>query len=187
MKIKNLVYLFFLLILFSCVTKTEIIDKKSTSQLPENFLIYTNDQAGFKISYPNNWEMIENFGGTTVAFRSPAEDSSDSFKENVNVLGRALQSKNLKLDEFFQANIDTLKKQYPNFNLLSSKNIQLSDGTPAKKIIFNLEFNGVNLKFLQVYSIKNSHGYVISFTSTEESYNKYINDVENILQSFEII
>ena len=55
------------------------------------------------------------------------------------------------------------------------------------RFIFTLNVNEMNLKFLQVYAIKNSHGYVISFTSTEDSYDKYQNDVENMLQSFEII
>ena len=131
MRIKNLAYLLFLLILVSCVKKTEIIELKNNFQLPENFLLYTNNEAGFKIGYPNNWEVIENFMGTNVAFGSPIDDS-DEFKENLNVLGRALQLKSLTLDQFFQANKDTLKKQYPDFNLVSSRDKKLFNKTPSK-------------------------------------------------------
>jgi len=56
----------------------------------ENYLNYVNDDYGFNIEYPNNWEKRTNSkydvesAKILVFFMSPYETSSDKFQDNIN-------------------------------------------------------------------------------------------------------
>jgi hypothetical protein len=61
-----------------------------------------------------------------------------------------------------QLYIDTLKKSFSDFNLISSTMTTL-DGIPAEKIVYTANFpSGLKLKFIQFFVIKDTTSYVVT-------------------------
>lgn len=88
-------------------------------KLNDGALLYKNDAAGFKVQYPNEWDVSED--GGTVVFTSPLEGSADSFAENISVsvekdpassAEEALEAKLGALESEYDS-VGTPEKSYP--------------------------------------------------------------------------
>ena len=61
-------------------------------------LTYTNSEKRYTIKYPSEWSKSEQNG--YVAFLSPADSASDTFRENVNVMVQDMSANPMTLDQY---------------------------------------------------------------------------------------
>lgn len=100
----------------------------------EGFKRFVNEDKGYSIQFPSNWEVRKGMMGLDVFALSPMTGQEDSFRENVNVLSEKLPQK-VDLDGYYKASLDALKQEIPGFSLISSSPVEI-DGMKGYRIEF---------------------------------------------------
>jgi PsbP-like protein len=99
------------------------------------------------------------------------------------------------LEDFRATNINNLQKLSNNFQQISSQTTTV-DGKPAYKIVFQGTFpeqmsststQNVAMKSIQIYTVNNGIGYVIAYKATQDNYNTYLSQAQQIIDSFKFI
>lgn len=150
---------------------------------PPGLELYRNPEFSFSIAYFPDWELQEDFMGTVVVFLSPQENSADQFRDNINIVVEDLGAVELDLDEYIELSTTALESLITDFDLLESHDLDLA-GVPAKEIIFTGSQGVFELKWWQVYLIKNDQAYVITFTAEADFFDDYIEFAEDMVASF---
>jgi PsbP-like protein len=160
----------------------EVIVVQSTSN--NDFLTYEDPVAGIRIWYPSNWEKIEQQGGKlNVIFKSPQENSSDSFQENLEISIANLASTNMSLNELTTAHIGTLKGSAPTLQIWQSSNTTLA-GNPAYTVVYT---NESRFEGMEAWTVKGDKAYLIRYVAEAPNYSNYLPVIQQMLASFEII
>lgn len=163
-----------------------VVNYNSSNIRAENFSSYEQSNLGITIKYPQNWQRqdIDNFiTKEVVAFLSPQSGDSD-FQEKV-ILSIEDYSGSLE-----QSKADFTKEISQ--RLSAAKIIKTSSTTLAFKPGFQIiytwkdEENNLNLKNLQIWTLKGNKAYILTYTARENNYNKYIPIVEKMIKTFEI-
>jgi hypothetical protein len=135
-------------------------------------------------------EFKEGAAQVIVAFISPAEDESDVFGENLNIVIENISAASpISLNDYVNAGIENLKDGFQHLTIVQPPTEITIDGKPAMTVVYtgtsplHASLTG---KILQVFTIKGDSGYILTFTSTPETYSTYAPTFEKILQSFKI-
>ena len=165
-------------------TTTPAPTTSAPTTLPPGFLTYENSTYGIKIMYPQEWEKLEGYMDTVVLFRSSLEDASDIFQENLNVVVGDLPQP-MTLNEFTDLNIEQIKTLFT-IEVVDSSPTTLAN-TPADKVIYNLKQGQYDLKLMQIYTIKDDIAYVITYTAEEDKYLDFLDTIQIMINTFEIL
>ena len=148
---------------------------------PINWQTYTDKINHFTIKYPDGWE--QRTAVNTVGFLSPREDDKDLFQENVNLMLQDLSQKPMTVDQYTEL---TKKQVIDNLGasaIISLKNITLS-GQQAKEFVYNMDYQGRNLKVKQVWFIKGNTAYLFTYTAHKDKYEEYLDLGTQTINSF---
>jgi len=143
----------------------------------DSFLTYNNEAEGFQIKYPGSWS-VKNILVVFIAFMSPNESPSDDFLENVNIV---FEETTLPLEEYTITTIDILDQFLTDFDLLESESTTFA-GRAAHKVIYTGTKN--NLKFMQIWTIKNNEAYILTYTAKVGAYSRFLDTVHDMCNSF---
>jgi eukaryotic-like serine/threonine-protein kinase len=165
---------------------------------PINFTSYDNSMLGIRMQYPSGWQNAENdLGGIFITkFISPPEDESDVFGDNINIAVENLPSNTTDVFQYTNVSIGLVSRSIPGFNLILSSNSANVSGLPAVEKVFtakqaaldkNLTAVAVDLKMMQLYTLKNDRGYVITYGAEISNYDKYLPTVQKMISSFQIL
>ena len=163
-----------------------LVNYNSSNIRVENFSIYNKSDLGVIIKYPQNWQRqdIDNFiTKEVVAFISPQSGNND-FQEKI-ILSIEDYSGSLE-----QSKADFTKEINQVFS--AAKIIETSSTTlafkPAYQIIYTWkdEENNLDLKNLQIWTLKGNKAYILTYTAREDNYNKFLPVVKKMIKSFEI-
>ena len=141
---------------------------------------YTNLASGIKIQFPFNWQQEQpNNPSTTVRFRSPTNGFL-SIGVHSNVPSK------IKLTEEMAAGIDLLNKIFERFNLTDIASSTLA-GNLAQRIEYTARQDQVDLKFIQIVTIKDGKEYIITFGAAKGQFQNDVPAVQKMIDSFQII
>jgi eukaryotic-like serine/threonine-protein kinase len=165
---------------------------------PINFTSYDNSMLGIRMQYPSGWQNAENdLGGIFITkFISPPEDESDVFGDNINIAVENLPSNTTDVFQYTNVSIGLVSRSIPGFDLILSSNSANVSGLPAVEKVFtakqaaldkNLTAVAVDLKMMQLYTLKNDRGYVITYRAEISNYDKYLPTVQKMISSFQIL
>ncbi|VUT27023.1 MAG: hypothetical protein MASP_01831 [Candidatus Methanolliviera sp. GoM_asphalt] len=180
--------------------KVSVIQEK-----PEDFLTYENKTLGFKMKYPSNWKIIdmsslmpkkmnfsnlEEYQGLILALDlspTPKGLKSPRIKENVITCSVNVYdfTKNVELEKLINYRLDVLSKS-PHCELEEVSDASLG-GMPAQRIVYTRNIHGIKYKMMELYTVKGDKGYGVLFVGVFNSYDKYIDTVNQIIDSFEFI
>jgi len=150
-------------------------------------LTYKNSTFGFKMSYYKDWIMHEpgpNDMHMVVGFLAPGEDMNNPI-DYVLVQVENLPSKpTITLDQYAQAVTDNLKKSYPDFSLLSAKDIKIS-GLPGKELSYTMSSGQTDYHNILAFTIKNNKAYTITLDSLYDKYTSFESSASEMIDSFE--
>src|SRR5205823_9533128 len=81
-----------------------------------------------------------------------------------------------------------LRHSFDNFSLIDSNATTLA-GFPAHKIVYTavLPSSGLELKFMQILTIKDSKSFVITFGTLPTNYSRYLPTIQKMIDSFAFI
>lgn len=149
---------------------------------------YNNTIYGISIKYPSNWEKTgtpDRITGNVVKFISPKEAEADSFLENLNLIIQDLPESRRELEQFTQFYLDEVQQSYPNRKILEQSKTQLAN-QPAYQIIYTLQEDGINIKRLQVWMVKDHNAYIITYTADVSKYSEYFQTAQTMINSLKI-
>lgn len=168
-----------------------------------NHLMYENKDYGFRFKFPGDWTVNEN-PNVFVILHPPeknmmelakknivsfsTDDSIDStFNTNLNFTFRNLISQPISLDMFIEHSLNQIESFFEEFKLLSAENTQLS-AKPAKKLVYTGKVQGrYHVQFLQYSTMNNFKAHVLTYAADKKNYLSYLEEVNDIISSFEII
>lgn len=137
----------------------------------------------FNISYPNNLKLDESGKkGTVFILLSEKINSKDDFIENINLIIQDLSKLEINLDKY----VTISEKQIIDVGKLSESNRIVKNNLEFQRVIFEAFLNNFDLKFLQYYFVKNNKAFVLTFSCKKEEFNKYLDDMENVMRSFSL-
>jgi hypothetical protein len=146
----------------------------------------TFDQPTYSISYPATWELNESkqMGSSFMLF-SPIESAEDRFRENVNLLIQDISVHHLDLDQYTKISVEQIKSMITDAEMIEMQHVTTK--TPNfYKLVYTGKQGTYLLKFIQYYFVIENQAYVLSFSATQNSYDKFKEIGESILNSFRI-
>ena len=141
------------------------------------FELYENPTYGIQIQYPSDWGRLD------LSFLQDSADidfyplSDTSLAKNLKIQVNNLPFHNMTLEEYTNTQINPIEE-----NLLESNPTTLAN-IPGYKIVFT---NIAGLKTMQVWTIKDDKAYIITYIAKEEDYEKDLQIVQKIIDSFKI-
>ena len=154
---------------------------------------YSNTVFGIKLDYPITWSAFElnskfrdNATYAVALLRAPLDNASDKYAEKVNFNMQDLKSKNVTLDGYTSAILNSYANT-SGVKVLESSATTLA-GQPAHKIVLTDDrVDSLKLKKMQVWSVINkSKAYLATFAAEESKYQRYLPQFQNILNSLAI-
>jgi len=147
---------------------------------------YQNSNYWISFEYPSNRET-KSVQNTVFSAFSPIDSDKDIFQENINIV----VSDNFwqPLDKFSAQQIDLLKKSsnFKDFVLESESDTKLWN-INAYKIIYTWKINwyDMNLKWMQIWAVKWNTAYIFTYNWEETNFDKYMDKVNKILDTFKL-
>lgn len=154
-----------------------------SSQSKQKKTLKEINRNGYQISYYDDLRLDES-GRNNAEFYLFTEKSSkdDNFVENLNLLIQNLENLNIDLNKFVEITESQIKQ---NGNLIESRRIK-SSGIEFHKLVYESNYNGIKLKFLQYDFVKNKKAYILTYSAKTEEYAKYLDEMGKIMKSFKI-
>ncbi|MBN1870262.1 MAG: hypothetical protein JW847_06800 [Candidatus Omnitrophica bacterium] len=150
------------------------------------FKKYHDKYGGFSISYPAAWSLEKGKGGTAVIFFSLQENDMDFFKESVNVVVQDISANPLDFKAYTELAIKQMELVFgENFVILESGPAFVA-GRSAYKLIFLGKGPDTELKYMCVWLLKDVTAYQITYTALSSQYDRYIDKVKKMVNSFRI-
>ena len=143
---------------------------------------YVDEDNGFSILPPQEWEASFDTPGTVVTFMSPQEDDADAVRENFNIAVLAideLPAPEALADEVF----DSVRGTFEDLELLSAEEVTLN-GMPADRIEYKCTFQQLRLRMVQYLVLTDGADYVLTFSAHDEAYDAYRETFEAAFETF---
>jgi len=116
----------------------------------------------------------------------PSKKPQSSIDKNIVAVDvKNLENKNTNLNEYSQQKIFSLKK-LPSFTNMQASTTLLSK-ILAYKVTYEYTKQNDNIKALKIWTIANDKIYTITYLAEKERFDTYLQIVQNIINSFEII
>lgn len=155
---------------------TNEIQNTSTKE----FVEYENKKYNFKIEIPGNRTFQEDSLWFDIKLNTPKDDE---INENLWIIVQELQIEQ-DIESYIDTTINELKNLFSDFVEKENKNTELNNW---KSIIYEFSEEWLNLKAQQTVFIQNNKAYVFTYTATKETFEKYINTINKIINSFTIL
>ncbi|MGE5528801.1 MAG: hypothetical protein ACM3X6_06635 [Patescibacteria group bacterium] len=146
--------------------------------------VYHDDELGFSLELPADWEASKGPLGVPLVAISPAESGNDTFRENVNVILDELPEA-VSIDAYMAASVAEMKKYLTDFQGHEEGRIDLSD-LPAGWLVYSHRMGQVKLKNLAYAILAGKTCYTITCSATPESFGRFRKAFDQICRSFKL-
>ena len=146
----------------------------------QKWITYTESINKFTIRYPEEWTQTNN---NRLAFLSPKENDKDQFQENVNIILQDLSKQPMTLDQYTEISKKQIVDNLGSNAIVSLKSLTMA-GQQAKEFVYDMNYQGKNLKVKQYWFIKNNTAFLFSYTAESPKFDKYQAIADNIIKSF---
>ncbi len=144
----------------------------------------TIKQKDYSIKYPADWtaDKTGQMGAAFFLF-SPLDSESDAFRENINLIVQDLSAYNLDLNGFTALSESQIKTMVKNSSVIESQRVN-TKVDEYHRLIYSGEQSDLLLTFEQYYWVKKKTAYILTFTCTQESFERFKKTGEEVLASF---
>lgn len=156
----------------------------SAFAIQADWLEFKDTKNNYTMQYPATWTVGDEQG--TLMFKSEKLGEDDPFQENVNLLLQDLSQQPMTLTEFTQLSMDQYEEMKETVQLLSMEDLKFA-GYPAKKVVLNMTYYNYPLKLKQIWFIKGTTAYLLTYTALQSSYATYEADATKLIMSFAFI
>jgi eukaryotic-like serine/threonine-protein kinase len=155
----------------------------------KDFESYSNKDYQFQLKYPQDWsyrELSDPITGGVAVFTSPLETNADLFLEKVYISVEYLTFEPTTLEEYTNIVIERIKQQKGSeIEVLQDRKTQINQ-SPAQMVIYSRKEGGLQLRQMEVFTIKNNQVYIATYTAERAKFSKFLDTAEKIINSWEI-
>jgi eukaryotic-like serine/threonine-protein kinase len=156
------------------------------------FTTYDGINSSITIKYDSDdWQPIKPPGGDfedeVIRFVPKTQNQRSACLLEVVINSQELPKKLLSLDEFKTDALKQIQRNNPNQQVTdaSQPSTTLSK-FPAYKLTYTRQDGECKLQAMEIGTLRNGKAYFITYTAEEKEYNKYLDVVEEMINSFEI-
>ena len=172
--------------------------KTSLDTIKNDYLTYSNSKVGVKIQYPRNWsvqevETVLGANNTIAIFTAPSKTGSQlgnisgvsgNFVPYLDIF--VFDSKNMSLDQIIKGRMNYFHNN-TDFVLNQAKPVILKTTRSAYLLDYNVTVGGEeHFRKLQIFTLGGNRIYVITFTSQQELFSRFMPLVQKMINSFEV-
>lgn len=164
--------------------KTENSNTTTTSS--SELKKYSDPNGRFSIGYPADWAFDNKSEGAVVKITSPSENSSDQFKQNLNLQIEELKS-TMTIEEYVKINVDAVKDMMKGYKEVSSMFFN-RNGSRAYQIVYKGKYGDMtyDIQIKQLFIVANSKGYVLTYISKDGERDAFETTANKIFNSFKL-
>lgn len=188
-KVKYFKTILWLLLALPFIIATVIIFIGINKNSYKKFTNYVNNDYQFSLKYPQNWsqrQLDDPITGEVVVFNSPLETDTDLFREKVYIAVEYLPTKSTSLEQYTQTVFERIH-QTKGSNIEIHEDYKTSiDKFPAHRVIYSRQEGKLLLRQMETFTIRNNQVYIAIYTAERAKFSKFSNNVEKIINSWEI-
>ncbi len=140
----------------------------------------------FSFTFPENWEYRHvAMTGSKFLVSSLAESESDVFAENMNYLTQDISGMDMDLEAYTKLSVSQIETYFENAKLISSERMDI-EGRVFQKVIYLGDQGGIPLKYMQYYWLEGDTAHILTFTSHQDSYDRYKPIMYKMMDSFQL-
>ena len=158
-------------------TKEENQDKQING-----FVEYENKKFNFKIEIPSNRTFQEDSQWFNLILNTP---KNDDINENLWIVVQELQVEET-LESFTEKTIEWLKELYEDYNEIKKENIEINSNKWIT-LTYEISENWYKIKAQQTTFLKDNKSYVFQYTAIKDTFDNYINEITEIINSFTLL
>ncbi len=146
--------------------------------------VYVNSALGFSFEAPNGWQKVD-IPPLDVSYQSPQlefDANNVQYQANLNIITEEL-SPDITLEAYGAESNNNRIANFEYYELLGSANDNLG-GKPAQIDDYIVSVGTLNLRQRQVYTVHNGRGYIFTFTTLPESWEKHLPTLDEVRNSF---
>lgn len=188
-KILNL----FLICSFSCAPlaltaegnneqQPQVQAEKSEQTQTLQFEKYTNAEKGYSIEYPADWKKND-VPQLDLVLLAPNEKDSRTHA-SMNIVSEKVGPE-ISLERFYTESANNLSSALKDVKVGKSGTASLN-GTPSKWIQYTHVMQGVSFEVLQYFVVADETIYLLTFSSSDEDFEKYRSDFVHMANTFKI-
>ncbi len=141
----------------------------------------------YTIEYPGDWELNSSgLLGTKFILFSKLSDSTDRFRENVNLIIQDLTGSNISLDKYVDISENQIRTLINNSRIDESVRI-FDKNSEYQKMIYTGKQGAFDLKFIQYLWLLDNKAFVLTFTAEIDEFENIVRIGKKILDSFMIL
>ncbi len=176
---------------YSQIPNSEIEQSRMSNIEGTKWSYYTDKKENFTAIYPNGWKIIKgenndnnNQNGSITIFRSPKENSNDTFQDNI-VISIIKSDNNISNNNNFeiQTIINKLEMRNEDFKLENFSDINIGNKQTGKSIKYGFNSTGINFKTEQIFSSINNKIHIFSLLSEQKAFEKYSQIFKDMLKN----
>jgi hypothetical protein len=165
------------------IKEENIETEKKEEAINNDYLIYQNSNWSFGMEYPKMWkigeEKVDESGNFAISFLSPKESLDDNNTENITIIASSVHG--LDFEKEISILIEKSKTESA-FYIGDSK--EIVSGFPAYKLDYLYDYSGTKLKIIHYVINAEDAWYQIVCYSLENTYSKYSENFDIMVNSF---
>lgn len=151
--------------------------EKSEVEIPDGYQLASDDSADYYFFVPLGWTV--DITSTATSAYVPSPDLSA-----VSVMTWTSTYSDMTLEDWWSKFIPDFETLYDNFAVESEENLLLG-GEAARSVVFMGTLGETNYRFRQISSIRDSVVYVMTYTSTEDTFDLHTEEFTEMAEYFE--
>lgn len=146
---------------------------------------YELPDEGFAITFPDDWSVLEDQFGLSIAGADP-NNASAGFANNVGVVVEQLPSADVTLEQYTQASLANLPELIPGAVVEAQEPATLA-GREAARLRYTGQQQGLDLLFDALYTIVEDRAYVVTYTGQRDTVEQSRAAAEQVVATFELL
>ena len=145
------------------------------------YLTYTDEANGFSISYPEDWDIVQDWMSTHVSFRDSV--LYGIFASTIDVV-----SEELPYSMSIQAFHDAAKLNFQDsegYTLVSEEEL-IIDGKTAIKHVYTMSILGLTGQQMEVYLMEDKTVWILNFNTVPAFWSQYEDTFNTVARSFRL-
>ncbi len=167
----------FLALLFSPLAPTAVAASTDIA-------LFSNPEDGYSIVFPKDWQTQANYLGTSVFSTSPQSGPLDDVSENINIVAEKFTTP-ITSDQYFQANLTSMKRILKNLNILESAPVNVGGFTAVRAVITH-DVNHRTQKNISYFLATGGRAYVITCSAEPQTFDAFKNVFDSVVATFKM-
>lgn len=160
-------------------TPTMTSTPTSTATPVAGFLTYNDVVNGFSVSYPEDWDLIEDLAVVAVLFAGPILE--DDYMVNVSITVEEIFT--FSASDYARMSALRMQREYEDFKKVQEYETTV-DGYDAIVMVIDATVFGFELRDKIAFVVKDEIGYSILYDISRDYHDQYVYVFDELIQTF---